>query len=391
MAFALLLRRSLLALIALAPAGCGVVSIGGPGTSPGGDPSSSGATVEHMQRIVDEALQPKKEELEAKLRAAVLLAAGREKVPMTTGAPTPIGATIARLRKNGAVITVKPVLDTARLDLEVDDTRSKGGPAAFDERRNVEEAFGMLDDFSDRVRVEAVLRHLDVLLMMLSWRRDGNDLGADALEVFREAQAVARAVDALSALSVSAIAMIQAQLAGQAKPAEVDAFFARMADAFPVQGTATTEETRALYEALPGSIEASIDELVRVTRERMPGEAKNTIPEKLGALFRPYADMARQAEGQAPRGAAGDGEGSAATGDGSKDAAVREALLAYGSALFPGLGVAIKGFEAAAALLDGQPKKAIELAATMAPGGTVALAVVQESAKVLGVKLPVLG
>ena len=61
----LLLRRSLLAIAALAPAGCGIVTVGGPGSGPG-NPNSSGATVAHLQRIVDEALQPKKAELEAK-------------------------------------------------------------------------------------------------------------------------------------------------------------------------------------------------------------------------------------------------------------------------------------------------------------------------------------
>lgn len=383
-------RRNILLLAALVPVGCGVVTVGGPGGG-AGSPNSSGATVAHLQRIVDEALVPKKAELEAKLRAAVLLAAGREGTPMTPGKPTPIGATIDRLRKSGAVVKVEPVLDTGRLDLNVDDLKAKGGPTAFDDRRNVETAFEMLDDFSDRARVEAVLRHLDVLLMMLSWRRDGNALGAEDLEVFRQAQVVARAVDALSALSISAIAMIQAQLQGQAKPAEVDAFFARTADAFPVSGAATAEETRALYDALPGSLEASIDELVRVTRERMPGPFKDTIPQKLGALFRPYVELARQAEGQAGGGPPGSGASGDAAARDAKDAAIREALLAYGSALFPGLGVAIKGYEAAAALLDGKPKQAIELAASMAPGGTVALAVVQESAKVLGVKLPAMG
>lgn len=66
-------------------------------------------------------------------------------------------------------------------------------------------------------------------------------------------------------------------------------------------------------------------------------------------------------------------------------AAVGGALLEQGTALFPGIGVALKGYEAAGALLEGEPDEAIEVAASMVPGGTVALGIVRESAKVLGV------
>jgi hypothetical protein len=218
--------------------------------------------------------------------------------------------------------------------------------------------------------------------MMLGWRRNGHaELGPEAVEVFRAAQGVARAVDTLSALAVSATAMVQGVLVSKTKPAELDAFFAKIADAPPVEEAASEEEVRALHGALPGSIEASIDELVRVTRERMPGDAKNTVPEKLGNLFRPYVELAKDAENMQ----------SASETQGASGAGVTEALLTYGSALFPGLGVAIRGFEAGAALLEGKPEKAVELAATMVPGGTMALGIVRESAKALGLKIPGVG
>ncbi|MCA9622018.1 MAG: hypothetical protein KC731_23505 [Myxococcales bacterium] len=370
-------RRQILGLFGLTGTmtGCQLLGLGGATSS---SPSSSGgATTDHLRRMVREAMEPKAAKLEDQLRRAVRLAAGIEATNTTAPEAHPVGAMIDKYLRNGGKLKVEPMLDTSSLRLEDDSSKLRMGSMSFGEERSFDESFNLLEDAADILRLEALRSHLDVLLTMVSWRRDGvASLGDDEAEAFREALAVARKVDTLSALALTGLALIQSQVAGQAKAKDVDRFFGDTAKVFPVSGTATLEEVRALYDGLAVSVRALVEELVRVATDRIPSPHKERISKGLSDMFAPAVALAEEAEQQAqepPRSSGPD---------------VGEALFAYGSALFPGIGVAIKGYEAIGALFDGKPAKAIELAATMIPGGETALTVVKQSASVLGVKLP---
>lgn len=359
-------------LFALLGTACGQVRFGGPGM--GGTRPNTNMTPEdrekgrkNLARVMDEAYLPELEASRKKLLEAFAVTAG-ERPPGGTGAGLPASTRIKQLKAPKGAVRVVPFMGGMIYTLEGAPTETLD---LADQLKVASETHHALEDLARK-------RHLDVVLGVVAFRRQFGDLEDQDYERIRRELDMLRQVDVLAALALAHVAAYQAAVATRD---------GRILDGLVAKGkkaatSETPKATRADAEAFvavaAGSLRKLKDEYGSALRAAAGDEAyERNMRAGIDRMFDPYIAMAeRDANGSdvvldTSRSGAGASGPVTAPSDPARQKAARDAalgsMLDTGSALFPALGVIVKGVQGATALAKGDYKAAIDCAVSMIP------------------------
>lgn len=357
-------------LLALVGTACGQVRFGGPGM--GGTRPNTNMTPEdrekgrkNLARIMDEAYLPELEASRKKLLEAFAVTAG-ERAPGGSGSGSPASTRIKQLKAPKGAVRVVPFMGGMIYTLEGAPTET--GDLA-DQLKVASETHHAIEDMARK-------RHLDVVLGVVAFRRQFGDLEDVDYERIRRELDLLRQVDVLGALALAHVAAYQAAVATR-DGRVLDGLVSKAKKAAVAETPkATRADAEAFVAVAAGSLRKLKDEYGGALRAAAGDEVyESKMRAGIDRMFDPYIAMAeRDANGSdvvldtsrsrapAPTSVPSD----PATQKAARDAALGS-MLDTGSALFPALGVVVKGVQGAAALAKGDYKAAIDCAVSMIP------------------------
>ena len=198
----------------------------------------------------------------------------------------------------------------------------------------------------------------------------------DHAEVFRTLLGIARATDAAAAVATSSSASVLSCARAELGIDELGSLLEKTSTSVPSPEQATEADARALFDAPDAAFDAAFDEMVGAVTAASPEWYRAKHRADLETLFEP---VRRRAHGDTARPTAE--QPTVATSANVVDAG--QVALAYGSALFPALGVVVAAARSAVSLAEGRPWEAAALAVTMVPEGTPARALAELAVRVV--------
>ena len=357
---------------ALLATACGQVRFGGPGM--GGPRPNTNMTAEdrekarkNLMRIMGEVYRPELEAGRKKLLEALAVTSGeRVEQGASAGSGTPATTRIKRLKAPPRAVRVVPAMGGRIYTLEGAPTEASELAAQL---KVASETNHMLEELARK-------RHLDVVLGVVAFRRQLGDLEDEDYERVRGELDMLRQVDVLSALALAHVAAYQAAVATRDGRA-LDALVAKAKKAAVAESAkATRADADAFVAVAAGSLRKLKAEYGGALRAAAGDEVYEArMRAGIDRMFDPFIAMAeRDANGSDvvldTRGASTPPSSGAppqpAVPRAARDAAIAS-MLDTGSALFPALGVMVKGAQGAAALAKGDYKAAIDCAVSMIP------------------------
>ena len=229
-------------------------------------------------------------------------------------------------------------------------------------------------------------RHFQIILGVIGFRRQFGELEDVDKERIRAELEMLREVDVVAAVALAQMAAYQAAVATR-DPRVLDTVASRALKALPPKvKPVTIADVNALVAALPGSLRKIRDQYLDVARRSAPPEVWPTIERGTKQMFDPYIRMAESdqngtdvvldtSRSPSDSPASTPRESAKPVDPEARKAALHayaSVLLDTTSALFPALGVVLKGIEGVGALAKGDYKGAIDCAVSMIPAGGLA-------------------
>lgn len=325
----------------------------------------------NMQRVMKEVYRPSLEATQKMVAESLEVTAGTRPAGPVPAAPAASRVKALKAPKDAVKVTAV----AGGISYTLDHPAGSGAELAQQLR--------IASDANKKAQELTRERHFGIVLGVIAFRHQFGELEDVDKERIRAELDYLRELDVVAALALGQIAAYQAALATR-DGRVLDAVASKGLKALPPKPKpATIGDVDALVTVLPGSLRKVRDEYLEVAHGWAPPEAWPQIEQGTKAMFDPYIRMAEQDKdgpnvvldtsrsGDAPTPS---GPGKPVDPEARKAAAraYTSALLDTSSALFPALGVVLKGLEGAGALAKGDYKSAIDCAVAMIPAGGLA-------------------